>query len=131
MSQEKVEIVKECTRQFAAGDLDGWRDHFSPEVVWDASAMPSSGVFRGHRGIEEFFGDWLVSWTDYQVEFTEYLDLEDGVVVVFRQAGTGRVSGLRVEGVFHSVWDVDGSKVVRVRLFEDREQALEAAGLSG
>jgi ketosteroid isomerase-like protein len=132
MSQENVELVKEFTQLFAAGDRDRWREYFDPEVVWDtsASAMPSGGVYHGHEGVDRFFSDWLTAWSEYEIETRDYLDAGDAVVVVFRQAGTGRGSGIRIERDFFGVYDLSNSKVVRFRLFESREQALEAAGLS-
>ena len=131
MSEENVEIVKEFSQLFEAGDRDEWREYFDPDVVWDASAsgMPQAGIYHGHQGVERFFRDWLATWTDYEIETREYIDAGGAVVVVFRQAGTGRSSGVRTERDFFNVYELRGSKVVRCRLYESREQALEAAGL--
>ena len=52
------------------------------------------------------------------------------VVIVFRQRGTGRESGVQIERDFFGVYDLRESKVVRFRMFESRDEALEAAGLS-
>jgi ketosteroid isomerase-like protein len=131
MSQENVEIVKEFMSLFEAGDRETWREYFDPEVVWDTSAseMPAAGVYHRHAGVEQFFRDWLGTWTDYEVVTREYVDAGDAVVVVFRQSGTGRGSGVRTERDFVGVYDLRESKVVRFRLFESREEALAAAGL--
>jgi hypothetical protein len=51
------------------------------------------------------------------------------VVVAFRQCGTGRSSGVRSERDFFGVYDLKDSKVTRFRLYESKEEALEAAGL--
>jgi uncharacterized protein len=131
MSQENVEIVKEFTRFFEEGDRAEWREHFDPDVVWDtsASSMPSAGIFHGYEGVERFFRDWLGTWTDYEIATRECLDAGDSVVIVFRQRGTGRESGIQIERDFFGVYDLRESKVVRFRMFESREEALEAAGL--
>jgi|SRR5919198_1346082 ketosteroid isomerase-like protein len=131
MSQENVEIVKEVMSRFEAGDREAWRERFDPAVVWDTSTseMPAADVYHGHEGVERFFRDWLGTWTDYAVETHEYIDAGDAVVVVFRQSGTGRGSGVSVERDFFGVCDLRKSKVVRFRLYESREEALEAAGL--
>ena len=50
-------------------------------------------------------------------------------MLVFRQAGTGKRSGVRIERDFFGVWELRDSKVVRFRLFASREQALKAAQL--
>ena len=91
--------------------------------------MLMSGVYRGHEGVERFFADWLAVWEDYSVENREYIDAGDSVVLVFRQHGRGRGSGVPAERDFFSVYDLRRGKVTRFRLFESRAAALEAAGL--
>ena len=131
MSQDDVEIVKEFTQRFAAG-AHVTDDYFDPEIVWDttASGLPSAGIYHGREGVRRFFRDWLAPWTDYQIEARDCIDAGDAVVLVFRQAGTGRGSGIRTERDFFGVWELENSRVVRFRLFASREQALEAAEMS-
>ena len=52
-------------------------------------------------------------------------------VIVYRQGGTGRGSGVKTERDFFAVYDLRESKVVRYRQNQSREEALEAAGMSG
>jgi uncharacterized protein len=132
MSRENVEVVKAFTLSFEGGDRDEWREYFDPSVVFDTSAteMPSAGVYHGHEGIERFFREWLGTWNDYEISHREYIDAGDAVVVVFRQSGTGRASGVRTERDFFGVYELRESKVMRYRMYESRQEALEAAGLS-
>ena len=131
MSQENVEIVKAFTSLFQAGDRDRWRDYFDPDVIWDTSAstMPTAGIYHGHQGVAHFFREWLGSWSEYRIEPREYIDAGGSVVLVFRQSGIGRDSGVRTEREFFAVYDLSDSKVVRYRQYESRTEALEAAGL--
>jgi uncharacterized protein len=131
MSKGDLEVVKGFMRRFEAGDRREWREHFDPDVVWDTSAsqMPVAGVYHGHEGVERFFRDWLGTWKDYEVANTEYIDAGAAVIVVFRQSGTGRGSGVRVERDFFGVYELRDSKVVRFRLYASRDDALAAAGL--
>ena len=125
-----MEIVRECAERFAAGgDV---REYFDPEVVWDttASGMPLAGVYNGWEEVARFWRDWLGPWGDWEIEHTEYIDAGEAVVLVSRQVGTGKGSGVRIEQDFFAVWDVKNSKVVRYRLFESRREALAAAGLA-
>lgn len=132
MSAGDVEIVKEFTQRFAAGG-HVTDDYFDPEIVWDttASEMPSAGVYHGREGVRRFFRDWLAPWIDYELEARDIIDAGGAVVLVFRQAGTGRASGVRIERDFFGVWELENSKVVRFGLFASRELAFEAAGMSG
>ena len=124
--------MKEFTQRFAAGG-HVTDDYFDPEIVWDttASEMPSAGVYHGREGVRRFFRDWLAPWVDYKLEARDIIDAGGAVVLVFRQAGTGRGSGVRIERDFFGVWELEDSKVVRFRLFASRELAFGAAGMSG
>jgi len=93
-----------------------------------ARSMPSASVSHGHEGVERFFRDWLGTWTDYEIGTREFVDAGDSVVIVFRQHGTGRESGVEIERDFFGVYDLRASKVVRFRMFESRDEALQAAG---
>ena len=95
-----------------------------------AGCPRSAGVHHGRQEVDKFFREWLGPWRDYEIEYREYLDAGDSVVCVFRQAGTGKGSGIRSERDFFALWYLEDSKVVRFRLFESREQAFEAAGLA-
>ena len=108
------------------------RKYFDPEIIWDTSAsgLPSAGVYHGRQEVDKFFREWLGPWGDYEIEYREYLDAGDSVVCVFRQAGTGKGSGIRSERDFFALWYLEDSKVVRFRLFGSRQQAFEAAGLT-
>ena len=132
MSQENVELVKAFTALFQAGDRNEWRDYFDRDVVWDTSAsnMPSAGIYHGHEGVERFFREWLGTWSDYRMEVREYIDAGGSIVIVFRQSGIGRGSGVRADRDFFGVYDLSDSKVVRYRQYESRKDALEAVGLS-
>ncbi len=130
MSQENVEVVKAFMSLYEAGDRNEWRKHFDPDVVWDTSTstMPAAGIYQGHEGVEQFFREWLGAWSDYGIETLEYIDAGDSVVLVFRQRGIGRGSGVRTERDFFGVYDLSDSKVVRYRQYESRKAALDAAG---
>jgi ketosteroid isomerase-like protein len=132
MSQENVEMVKAFTRLFESGDRDRWRSYFDPNVAWDTSAttMPSAGIYHGYEGVEAFFREWLGTWSDYEIEPREFIDAGDSVVIVFRQRGVGRISGVRAEHDFFGVYDIADLRVIRYRQYESREEALAAAGLS-
>ena len=73
--------------------------------ITSASTMPSAGIYHGHEGVERFFREWLGAWTDYKMEAREYIDAGGSVVIVFRQGGIGRGSGVRTERDFFGVYD--------------------------
>ena len=132
MSEENVEIVREMTKRFEAGDRESWREVITEDVIWDTSATtgPQAGVYEGHVGIERFFRDWLGTWENPVVETLNLIDAGDSVVLVFRWTGRGKASGVETKATMFGVYDLEDVQIVRFRQYETRKEALEAAGLS-
>ena len=59
----------------------------------------------------------------------DVVDVGDDVVATYRVRGRGRESGASVEQRITLVWSVRGGKVVRVRAYGERTDALESVGL--
>jgi ketosteroid isomerase-like protein len=105
---------------------------FDPEIVFK-SFMPDSServVSRGPDEVAAFMREFLAQWRDYRLIGDEFRQVgADTVLVVGRQAATGRQSGVAVEGPTCSVWSFQGGKVVQLIFDPDRRNALEAAGV--
>ena len=91
--------------------------------------MPFAGVYHGHQGIERFFREWLGTWKDFEIAHREYIDAGDAWSSCSANAVAGRGSGVRTERDFFGVYELRESKVVQYRMYESRQEALEAAGL--
>jgi ketosteroid isomerase-like protein len=94
------------------------------------AACPQQAFTTATRESSDSFREWLGAWSDYRIEPREYIDAGGSVVIVFRQSGIGRGSGVRTERDFFGVYDLSDSKVVRYRQYESRKEAIEAVGLS-
>ena len=132
MSGENVGLVRQAYEAFRRRDVDRWRQLFSPDVIWDMSGAASpavTGVYHGHEGMESFLRRWVGTWDEFSIETRELIDAGDSVVVVFRQSGRGKGSGVEVAQDFFGVYDVRDRKIVRYRECPSREAALQAAGI--
>jgi ketosteroid isomerase-like protein len=133
MSSENIEIVRGIYSRWARGDMRGGVDRFDPAIVFE-SFMPDSServISRTPAQVEAFMREFLSYWRDYRIVGDEFHEVGgDKVVVYGRQAGTGRQSGVAVEGPTHSVWTFKNDRVVHLVFEADRHKALEAAGLS-
>jgi len=148
MSQENVEIVKrvqasgvDLAEVFRAStlpdpaatgiDLTAFDQNFETEFIARRSAgAVRPGVSHGLQGFAEAWRDWLEPWESYYIEAEEFIDAGDEVVSLTRvQARTTR-DAVAIEHRPGAVWSLRGGKIVRVRFFLGRDEALEAAGLS-
>ena len=88
------------------------------------------GVFHGHEGIREFFREWRIFFAEYYAEAEEFVDADDGVIVRVRQGGRGRSSTVGVEmPAYWQVYRLRDGRAVRVEIYRDEAEALEAVGL--
>ncbi|MDQ2939117.1 MAG: nuclear transport factor 2 family protein [Actinomycetota bacterium] len=132
MSQENVERIRIGFEAFNRGDMDTLLAGVHPEVIWEENTPAFTGldrVYRGHEGFKQWVADVLEAWEDLRSENNEFIDAGDHVIVVAHFQGRGRASGVQVEGDFHNVLEIRDGMIVHRRLFTDREDALEAAGL--
>ena len=69
------------------------------------------------------------AWSDWSLEPQEYIDAGDQVVVMVEMKATGRGSGVEIDREDALVYTLREGKHVRLDYFNNRQQALEAAGL--
>ncbi|MEK6327054.1 MAG: nuclear transport factor 2 family protein [Actinomycetota bacterium] len=131
MSRENVEAAARLYDLYERGDIDGMLAGMDPEVEVDVSdRLPDEGVFRGRKAYRSFLEGGFDVWAEFRVEVEELLDAGDAVVSFIRSVAVGHGSGAEVEErIAHVAWMRDGTPY-RVKVFADRERALEAAGLS-
>ena len=122
----------EIHARWALGEMEAGIDLFDPEIVFEAFMPDASGriVSRGVSQIEAFMREFLAQWSEYRMVGDQFQEVSgDKVLVEARQAGTGRQSGVEVEGPTFSVWTFQDGKVVHLVFETDRRRALEAAGV--
>jgi ketosteroid isomerase-like protein len=132
MSSENVEIVRRSVAAYGSGDFEAALAAYDPDVVFDpSSSRPEGGVYHGPQGVLEGVQAWVERWAEYKFEVEEIVDAGDRVLMIIRESGRSAGSGIEVTQ--HTFWvqTVRHGKIVHAVLFNNRRQALEAAGLSG
>jgi ketosteroid isomerase-like protein len=131
MSPGNVEIVRRGFVHFLeTGEL--LPDVVGEDFVWDMSKFrgwPERQTYEGMEGTREFMDNWLEAWDDWELEVEAFHDARDKVVVILRQRGRSKTSGLSVDMAFGQVFTMRDGKQVRMEMYADPAEALEAAGL--
>ena len=128
MSQENVEIV----RRAIAYEYDGVGDRAEAEAIFDPKVVLNPMDEEASSGFDAMRSDmerWASAFEELTVTFEEIIDAGDQVVVVAHHQGRGRASGVNVDTRFYEVYSLREGKVSRVDEFNERAEALEAAGL--
>ena len=126
-----MEIVRRGFEHYAAtGELSPDLD---PEFVWDMSTFrgwPEEQTYAGIEGAQRFLLGWLEAWEDWQLDVESLHDAGDKVVAIVRQRGRAKATGMPVDMTFAQVATVRHGKQVRMQVYADPAEALEAVGLS-
>jgi ketosteroid isomerase-like protein len=75
-------------------------------------------------------GDLYETFAEVHIEMSEFRDLGDGLVAIGHTRTRGKASGIATETPLAFVTKVRDGKTISIRAYLDRDEALEAAGLS-
>ena len=131
MSQENVEIVR---RIYEGINLQGEfpREWFDPDCVTDwTQVAPDGGLYRGVDATNTAVATYFRTFEDFHVEaeVIVYAD-QRRVVTAIRDGGRIRGGNKKVTNRYFHAWAFRDGRVVRLSSHIDRDQALQAVGLS-
>jgi ketosteroid isomerase-like protein len=131
MSKENVEIVRDGWAAFNKGDYDACLAFIDPSIEWwPASDELIIEPYRGHDGYARLFAETHEGVPDIQAEIEELFVVSDQVVACLRFWGRGRESGAPVEVRETQVARLRDGKIIEVHEYREKDEALEAVGLS-
>jgi ketosteroid isomerase-like protein len=125
-----IEVVRHAFEAFSRRNVEGLVAACSPDIEFHLPTAQLTRVglpYRGHEGVRTYMRDAARVWAELRLEPREYRE-SDGVVVAIGRVyawGAGRV----VDTPAAWVWRLQNGLAVRVDVFENAAEALEAAGL--
>jgi ketosteroid isomerase-like protein len=129
MSQENVEIVRVSNEAWVAGDLEGLRETYDPDVVMrTVEEWPEAGPHFGREAVCRFLEQLRDTWQTGEPETIILIDARDRVVGQYRWHGLGRGPDSNIE--VSQILTFRKGKIVMVEYFWDHAEALEAVELS-
>ena len=130
VSQENVQLVTHCFELFNRGEREAMLRYVDPGIETNEGVeLPGATSYLGPEGVATAYEHWARQWDDFRMELTEVIDAGNDVVLVTRHHGTGRASGAPVQTSVAYVFTVDDGKLIRLRIFNTKAQAMEAVGL--
>jgi ketosteroid isomerase-like protein len=133
MSQDSEDTgapVRRVWTAFSTRDWAAFAEELDPEVEYRPAEEHT--VQRGPEGCTEYSHQWLDAWDTFsaQVEETESAPTPNRVFARIHLRGRGRGSGVEVEERLYWVAELRRGRLYRINEYNDRGEALEAAGLS-
>ena len=129
MSQENVEIVRAAIEAFNRGDLDAALRDAAPDFEYDLSR--ATGPNRGVWGLDQVRGvmdEFVGIWDSSRIEPHEYIEADEHVVVPWTFHAMGR-DGIELRARTTWTFTIRDGAIERLCMYQERDEALEAAGL--
>jgi ketosteroid isomerase-like protein len=133
MSKENMQVVQQFYASVTRQDLDGVLDcvHAEIELDWSASRSPWRGVYKGHDGLMRFWTEQIDVMEEFSLSLAEAIEYDrERVLAVTVMRGRGEGSGISTKAAGATLWTFRDGKILSGRLFQTKEEALEAVGLS-
>jgi ketosteroid isomerase-like protein len=131
VSQENVELVRQALHAYTRRDVDVLRAIADPnvELDWSASRSWLAGVYRGIDEAMRFYVGYFEAFEEIVIEPDRLIEAGDSVVVPNVSHQRGR-DGIQVSARSTLVFTLENHRLVRICLYQETEEALEAVGLS-
>jgi ketosteroid isomerase-like protein len=141
MSHENVELVRRMYEATPGLDPDPaadrefldrmFRDFFDADLSWSLPPEYPEGarLARGREGIRAFIAMLREAWSEWRFVPERFFDAGDRVLVFVHVVAVGRESGVPIDLETAHLWTIRDGRAKSMRVYRDRSEALEAAGL--
>ena len=131
MPEADFEVIQRAWDGFTRGDIEGVLEELDPNVeLVPFGAKMEGKSYRGHDGVREWWREIQANWAEFQTLPEEFRRVEDRILVFGQWIARGRTSGVSLGVAATWIVDVRDGKIVRWQTYTDREEALEALGIS-
>jgi ketosteroid isomerase-like protein len=134
MTQENVQAMQSLYDGFGpladGADVPSYVDaHYNPDCEYHP--VEEEEPVRGREAVVGWIQRWFEVWDEMSVDVDHIVEPRNDVVLTAVTVhGRGAASDVHVDQRFFHVCDMRAGKVVRMREYVERDQALEAVGLS-
>ncbi len=131
MSQENVEIVRGAYKAMSRDDWDAVLEAADPDFeLVPPDQSPRSAPVRGAEEVRAWYTDQRETVGDLSVEVEELIEAGGFIVALIRLRIRPHGADADFELRIAHLWTLRDGKLTRCEVFPERENALEAAGLS-
>jgi ketosteroid isomerase-like protein len=128
MSHEGIEVVRRSFEAWNANDWPALEAAYDPDVIADPpEGWPEGEIAHGWDAVRVQFKRIKDAWEVERVVVDEVEEVGDRVLAQFRWVGRGKASGVDVDLPFWALFKVREARIVRLKYFLSRENAVSAA----
>ena len=131
MSQADIDTLRYAYEAINRGNWDSAFRAAHPDFELKApDRMMRAGTYRGSVAARQFFEDLLEAFEEVVVQPEKFFESGERIVVFVSLRSRPSGSSAVIEIQIGHIWTMRAGKVVQLEIFPEREEALEAVGLS-
>jgi ketosteroid isomerase-like protein len=132
MSRRGSDVIRELCDALNSNDTERLSRLTDPDVVQYGTrgGIDQRRVFHGRAAVIGYWNEMAEAWESLRFDPERLIEACDLVVAFWRERARSRHSDLELESNTATVFRLRDGKVVEVRGYLDREEALEAAGVA-
>jgi uncharacterized protein len=130
MSEQNVDRFRAAIEAMNRRDIEGVLQTMDPEIRFEHRLAALQGSFVGLEGVRGWLADLAEHFDSWRIYCEDIRDLGDRVLALGTIQASGRESGVETQLPFTVVARIEDGLVTHFTDYGDREQALEAVGLS-
>ena len=131
MSQADIDTLRYAYKAINRGDWDSAFRAAHPDFELKApDRMMRAGTYRGSVAARQFFEDLLEAFEEVVVRPEKFFESGERIVVFVSLRSRPSGSSAVMEIQIGHIWTMRDGKAVQLEIFPEREEALEAVGLS-
>jgi ketosteroid isomerase-like protein len=133
VASENVEVVRRGFDALRDGGVDALIElvDLEFEITTPSSLASEPDTYRGAEGIRRWFDSFQEVMDEISIEPRSFREVGDRVVVESTLRARGRTTGLEFSQHAYQVWTLRDGKAVRLEVYPELDQALEAARPGG
>jgi ketosteroid isomerase-like protein len=131
MSRADVETLRAGYEAVSRGDWDAaLRETPATFELKTPDTNPIAGTYRGPEEVRRFFEELWAAFAEVAAKPERFVDLDDRILVSLLMRLRPIDSTATLEMRTAHLWTLRDGEMIRCEVFTEREDALEAAGLS-
>jgi len=126
----EAEVLRSFYAAINRNDIPAALQFFDPEIERiEPTGFPLAGTYRGHAEVKAELSQGRETWAEGSCEPERFIVAGDRVIVFLHVRVKLKHNLEWIEGDFADVFTFRNGKVVQMRTFAERQQALEWTGI--
>jgi ketosteroid isomerase-like protein len=125
-----IAALKGAYAAFNRGDIDGAVEALDANIEWtEPSEFPGGGTYHGREGAKRYLAQSREAWAEVSSQPERFITAGNRIVVFVHARVKPKGGNEWQETNLADVYTVNGGKIVQMRAFTDRQEALRWVGV--